>query len=75
MTSLVLFAVTAAAGVTSTAAAYSVKKAVEMYQITHRNRSRSITNRQALREIVEQDDEIDLDTDPLTGFRGETDES
>lgn len=70
MTSLVLFAVTAAAGITSTAAAYSVKKAVEMYQITHRNRTRSITNRQALREIVQQDESIDLETDPLTGLRG-----
>jgi ABC-type transporter MlaC component len=64
-----LFVITAAAGLTCSAAAYTTKQAVEMYRITHENRVRIQTNRQALREIVEQED-IDIDADPLTGLGG-----
>jgi hypothetical protein len=76
VTTLLDFLVTFTATVAVTAAAYLARQAVTMWQITHENRARSVTNRQALREVIQETD-VDLDADPLAGLRrnGGNDES
>jgi hypothetical protein len=76
VTTLLDFLVTFTATVAVTAVAYLARQAVTMWRITHENRARSVTNRQALREVIQETD-VELDADPLAGLRrnGGNDES